>query len=59
MDPLGREAGPVVTPLEEAPPAPFIIDKSVFEQSGWVIKRDDITVSTKDKNQIFADAFEN
>lgn len=47
MDPLGREAGPVVTPLEEAPPAPFIIDKSVFEQSGWVIKRDDITLQEK------------
>ena len=44
MEPLGRETGLATPPDDEAPPAPFIIDKSVFEQSGWVINRDDITV---------------
>jgi len=47
MEPLGRETGLATPPDDEAPPAPFIIDKSVFEQSGWVINRDDITLQEK------------
>jgi len=47
MEPLGRETGLATPPVDEAPPAPFIIDKSVFEQSGWVINRDDITLQEK------------
>ena len=39
----GREGSVPAPPRAEAPP-PIFIDKSIFEQAGWVINREDITV---------------
>jgi len=49
-DPLPRGAGdPTLpsTPKDPGTPASIIIDKSVFEEAGWVINRDDITLQEK------------
>jgi len=45
-DPLPRDPAVQLTP-GGTPAAPLIIDKSIFEQAGWVINRDDITLQEK------------
>lgn len=46
-EPLARDPAAQLPGTPAAAAAPLVIDKSAFEQAGWVINRDDITLQEK------------